>query len=292
MRGRAVVAVHGGAGLFEPERLPECVAGCERAAAAGAASLNNGALAAAVAAVKVLEADPSFNAGLGSTLTRDGTVELDAAVMTGDLRFGGVAACPPVESAIELALRIYEQGEHCLLAGEGAAAFAEQVGVARLDPGALIVERVWRKFEKARAAIDGEASPGTVGAVALDSSGALAAATSTGGILGKRPGRVGDTPLIGAGTYADDEAGGAASATGRGESIMRSMLCRVAVEAIARGEPVAAAASWALSEMERRVGGIAGLILVDHSGDTHPARNTPAMPWASYRPSGENRSGS
>lgn len=274
-----IVLVHGGAGRFEADRLPAAVSGCERAAAAGASALSEGALAAVVAAVRVLEEDPSFNAGLGSTLTREGTVELDAAVMTGDLKFGAVGACPPVASAIELALKVLELGEHSLLVGDGAAAFAREQGVALLGPEDLITQRARARWEERRRG----AEPGTVGAVALDASGRLAAATSTGGMLMKRIGRVGDTPLVGAGTYADDEGGAAASATGVGEAIMRVLLCREAVEAVGRGLSPEEAGAKALALLVRRTEGRAGLIIVDRGGRTFKGRNTEAMPWASCR---------
>lgn len=275
-----LILVHGGAGEIEAERLSECIAGCEAAARAGAGRLDHGALRAVIAAVGELERNPSFNAGYGATLTRDGTVELDAAVMTGDLRFGGVAACPPVESASRLALEILEEGEHCLLAGPAAAEFGAAHGIALLGEEDLIVERVRRRFAAVReAALPAQEDPGTVGAVAVDGEGNFAAATSTGGVLMKRRGRVGDTPLIGAGTYADNEAGGAASATGRGEQILRVMLCRLAVDQISRGASAEQAGHFALDELERRVSGKAGLILIDRRG-YFAGNSTASMPWA------------
>lgn len=278
----AIIVVHGGAGAWASDRLPAGVRGCELAAETGSRALEAGALAAVVAAVKVLEEDPLFNAGVGTTLTREGTVELDAAVMTGDLRFGAVGACPPVASAIELALRVLESGEHSLLVGDGALRFADESGVPRRSPEELITEWTRRRFEEAKGSIGG--SGGTVGAVALDGTGSLAAATSTGGIANKRPGRVGDTPLVGAGTYADEVSGGAASATGHGEAIMRVLLCREAVGRLGTGIDVEEAGRGALDVFFRRAQGRGGLILLDRHGKFFTGRNTEAMPWAACRP--------
>lgn len=289
---RGLVLVHGGAGAWGTG-IEEGVGGCLEAARVGGESLGD-ALQAAVAAVKVLESLPRFNAGLGATLTRDGTVELDAAVMTGDLRFGAIGACPPIESAIAAALAVYSDGEHALLVGQEAAAFAVSMGLKRVDDGALITEETRREFEKVKARrASGDLTPGsgTVGAVAVDASGRIAAATSTGGIIFKRSGRVGDTPLPGAGTYADSALGGAASATGKGEAILRSLLCREAVQRIS-DEGVQAAAKSAISQMEARVGGQGGLILIDDSGGFAVSANTDAMPWAAADASGIVDSGS
>lgn len=286
-----VVVVHGGAGSWADERKTEAVPVCERAAAAGAKALPGGAIAAVVAAVKVLEGDPLFNAGLGSSLTRAGTIELDAAVMSGDLRFGAITACPPVESAIDLALAVLEDGEHSLLAGKGALAFAESVGIHRLGPDDLVTEFSRSRFEEMRDR-PREPSGGTVGAVALDATGRLAAATSTGGIPFKKPGRIGDTPLVGAGTYADDALGGAASATGHGEAIMKVLLCREAVGRLSRGESVENAGRKAMEVFEKRVGGSGGLILLDSKGSYLALRNTAAMPWSACSPDKQPISGS
>lgn len=305
----AVVLVHGTAGGVTGDRLAACIDGCKRAAEAGSKFLGEGALAAVVVAVKVLEEDPSFNAGLGSTLTRDGTVELDAAIMTGEMRFGAVGACPPVASAIELALEVMNDGEHALLVGEGAVAFARERGVKILGPRDLIVDRVTLQLEEekrrreaggipAAGGAGGVAAPnpydlgapeaanppnqmGTVGAVALDVEGRLAAATSTGGMLHKRVGRIGDSPIAGAGVFADAEKGAAASATGHGEPIIKLGLCREAVDRFASGMQVSDAAESSLRELERRLDGRAGLIIVGRNGEIYAGRNTSSMPWAS-----------
>jgi L-asparaginase / beta-aspartyl-peptidase len=279
MKRESTIVVHGGAGTIDTDRLSVCVAGCEQAIAAGMEAMPDGALTAVVWAIKSLEENPVFNAGRGATLTRDRTVELDAAVMTGDLEFGAIAACPPVASAIELAREVHSDPGVNMLVGAGAAAFADEKGIRRLPPDELIEERVLRQWESKRATLE----PGTVGAVAVDSEGFLAAATSTGGRLFKRSGRVGDSPLIGAGTYADAEAGGAASATGEGESILRVLMCRQAVELLKTGLSADRAGSEALQLMQRRVGGKAGLILVSADGDFSATKNTDHMPWAAGR---------
>lgn len=277
------LVVHGGAGLIDESRLEAALEGCRHAAETGARVLGNGALAAVVAAVKDLESNPQFNAGFGATLTREATTELDAAVMTGDLRFGAIAACPPVPSAIELALAVLEDGEHSLLGGAGAADFAREVGIELLDADALQTPRVLqaldREIELRRGGQRTEGA-GTVGAVAVDASGGLAAATSTGGILYKRVGRIGDTPIIGAGTYADDEAGVALSATGHGESILKVMLCRMIAELLASGSSLSEACEAGIGRLGSRVGGKGGVIGIDSEGNGYAARNTAHMPWA------------
>src|SRR5262245_45947966 len=217
--------VHGGAGDLDPNRGADAQAGCRRAIAAGLAVLaaGGGAVDAVCAAVRVLEDDPLFNAGTGSALSRTGVPECDAAVMDGStVRIGAVAAMADAPNAIAIARAVLEDGEHCLLCGDGAWAFAAERGFRPAAPGALVTERqrLRMEAERERRASPGSRSGGTVGACAIDAAGHVAAATSTGGMPFKRPGRIGDTPLCGCGTYADDR-GGAASATGHGETILR-----------------------------------------------------------------------
>lgn len=312
------VLVHGGAGTWPEGRVSKGVAACEEAADRGAAAIGRGAVAAVVEAVKALEENPLFNAGIGATLTREGTVELDAALMTGDLRFGAIAACPPLASGIEAALRVYDEDEHAILSGAAAGLFAAARGVSHVSQDTLITPRTSRTFDEVQtrissgmswkealstpikfseddqidvASVSGGETGGTVGAVAVDQSGTLAAATSTGGIIYKRLGRIGDTPLPGAGTYADDFAGGAASATGHGESILRVLLCREAVQALAEGDSVEAAVTRALAVLDKRTEGKAGLILIDRDGNAHAGYNTRAMPWALCRNGSNVQSG-
>jgi beta-aspartyl-peptidase (threonine type) len=270
----STIVVHGGAGRETLEDRAARDTGIACALEAGWAVLAAGgdALDAAVAAVVVLEDDPHFNAGLGSVLTVDGDVEMDASVMEGTgLRAGAVGAVRGVRNPVRLARAVLEEGREVLLVGEPATALADRHGIARCAPEALVTpdaQRRWREQRSAR----GE----TVGAVARDAHGRVAAATSTGGVAGKRAGRIGDSAIIGAGTYADD-AVGAASATGPGEGIIRVSLVRRALDLVARGSDPATAATAALDELRRRLGMTAGLILVDRAGRVAAAHTTEAM---------------
>ena len=285
-----LIVVHGGAGDRAPDGPGEDAArsGCEAAARAGFAILAAGgsALDAVGVAVTILEDDPVFNAGRGSCLTRAGTVEMDASIMTGDgLRAGAVAAVDRVRNPIALARAVLDDCEHILLAGDGALAFARERGVKRVARGYHITPAARADLERVlarrRAATPNRAQGGggTVGAVARDAAGHVAAATSTGGMVGKRPGRVGDSPLIGAGTYADDRAG-AASATGHGERIIQVVLSKTAIDLLAAGVAPAAAARRAIATLNARVGGRGGVILVGRSGGPGVAFNTRSMRWA------------
>src|SRR5215470_2678510 len=216
MRHPAIL-VHGGAGRRVPEIEAQAMAGCAAAAAVGWAVLTRGgdALDAVIAAVTALEDHPAFNAGIGSCLTDGGSVEMDASVMDGRSRTGaGVALITSVRNPIRLAHAVLLDGRHALLAGAGAEAFARRSGLPTAPPESFITPRQRQRWVRRQ-----EAQTGTVGAVAVDSGGHVAAATSTGGLLGKLSGRIGDSAVLGAGTYADDRAG-AASATGHGETIL------------------------------------------------------------------------
>jgi beta-aspartyl-peptidase (threonine type) len=277
------IVVHGGAGeRREGPDLEAARAGCAAAAAAGFELLERGASAldAVEAAVRVLEDDARFNAGVGSCLTRAGTVEMDASIMSGDgLRAGAVGAVSGVRNPIALARRVLEAGEHVLLVADGALAFAREAGVEMVASDFHVTPAARAALAARNAAA---AAPGTVGAVAIDAAGHLAAATSTGGMLGKRPGRVGDSPLIGAGTYADDQAG-AASATGHGERIIQVALTKHAIDLLRGGLAAPEAATRALSALDR-VAGKGGLIVVDRHGAVGAAFNTVSMPWAARGP--------
>ncbi|MEP6862196.1 MAG: isoaspartyl peptidase/L-asparaginase [Deltaproteobacteria bacterium] len=258
------IIVHGGAGAVEPERHARLRDGVRAAAAAGDAILATGgpALDAVVAAVRVLEDDPEFNAGRGSALTRDGTVETDASIMCGAThRVGAVAAVPDLGNAIALARAVLDANEHAILAGAAAWRFAAEVGITPAPAGSLITDRARARL----AAKLGSKTGGTVGAVARDRDGRFAAATSTGGIVGKRSGRVGDSPVPGAGTWAD--ANLALSATGDGEAILRVALTRSIAARTALDEADLRAAIIAeLRELARLTGGSAGVIGVDRGG--------------------------
>jgi len=272
--------VHGGAGGVSAED-PEgsgAVAGCLAAVRAGYDVLARGgsALDAAVQAVRVLEDDPRFNAGTGSVLNRDGDVECDASVMSGDGRAGAVACVRDVKNPVVLARLVMEQTPHVLLAGPGAEAFADAHGVVRTPPGALATEAMRARWQAARTGQPN--GGGTVGCVARDSAGRVAAATSTGGTLLKLPGRVGDSAVIGAGTYADDAAG-AVSCTGAGEAFIKAAAALRAVEAMRAGRSPAEAAAEALL-WARRHGGAGGVICVDRTGDLGHAFDTARMAHA------------
>ena len=228
-----VILVHGGAGLYQDDRVEPAREGCRLAADAGAKVLERrgSAMDAVCEAVRVLEDDPEFNAGTGSCLTEAGTIEMDACVMDGrDLHAGALGAVREIRNPILGARLVMERSRHVLLVGEGARAFLLANGVESYPNEQLVTPRA---LERWRASAQPE-KHGTVGAVALDAEGHLAAATSTGGILRKLAGRVGDTPIPGAGTFADD-ARAAASATGTGEPIMRLGLTRTAADLVATG---------------------------------------------------------
>ena len=283
-RGRRVPAiiVHGGAGAAPADR-DEFREPMRAAVGAGWAALAAGgtSLDAVEAAVRVLEDHPRFNAGHGSVLTERGTVQMDASIMEGDrLECGAVAAVSRVANPVTLARRVLTDGRHVLLVGEGAEAFARESGLPSCDPASLITERQ-RRLLVDRAAV---APAGTVGAVALDRHGTSAAATSTGGILGKRPGRVGDSALIGSGTYADSTLG-AVSCTGDGEAIIRVVLARRTLEYLKEADDPQYASRVAIDLLVEEGRGQGGLILVDWRGRTGYAHSTPFMPVAWMSPS-------
>jgi beta-aspartyl-peptidase (threonine type) len=281
--GEWAVLVHGGAGELRPDRVDDHVAGCQAAAAAAAQLLRSGgrALDAVQRAVFELESNPCFNAGTGACLNAEGLIELDAALMEGtDLRVGAVCALPPFLHPIAIARAVLEDGRHVLYASEGAARFAREQGFEPVSSERMTTEAARVRWEAARAGRVGSGwAGGTVGAVARDVKGTVAAATSTGGLVNKRVGRVGDSPVPGAGTYADDE-GGACSATGGGEGILRVVLAKSAIDALRAGALPVPAARANIALLGARVGGAGGLILVDRTGRLGLARNTASMSWA------------
>jgi L-asparaginase / beta-aspartyl-peptidase len=269
--------VHGGAGA-DPRESEALRAGVRAAAVAGWRVLaqDGRSLDAVEAAVRVLEDHPSFNAGHGSVLTSAGTVEMDASIMEGDrLACGAVAAVSRAANPVTLARRVLDDGAHVLLVAEGAHAFARAVGLPECDPASLITDR-----QRARLAVRGG---GTVGAVALDRQGTVAAATSTGGMVGKRPGRVGDGALIGCGTYADSTLGGV-SCTGSGEAIIRVVLARRALDYLKEADDPDYAAKVAVDLLVEEGRGEGGLILVDWRGRVGYAQSTTLMPVAWMSP--------
>ncbi len=310
--------VHGGAGTILPERYDAAREGCRAAAEAGWRILRDGgsALDAVQAAITALEDNPGFNAGTGAVLTTDGRAQLDAGIMDGaTLAAGAVAGIERIKNPIVLA-RAVLASPHVLLLGAGAEQFATESNIALCDPAELVTpsqrarwQRGYREGEdvnvdsiaeqslpavevkqgggnkrqnghKAPIAIHADDTKhGTVGAVALDVHGNMAGGASTGGIAAKHPGRVGDTPLVGCGFYAENGVGGVSS-TGRGEDYIRLVLARRAAEYMGHGMPAQAAATAAIRLLSERVGGLGGLIVLDGAGRVGYARNTSSMAHA------------
>ncbi|GAB4147537.1 MAG: isoaspartyl peptidase/L-asparaginase [Candidatus Promineifilaceae bacterium] len=291
-----VLIVHGGAGAWklDSKRLAEGIAACQAAAGRGQEILQAGgaALDAVEAAVCILEDCPALDAGIGSYLNANGEIEMDALIMDGrSLDLGAVAAVQRIRHPISLARLVMTQTEHAVLVGAGAAAFADRIGFPRCTHEELLVSEELARFYELRQDPDYETvsifvEPGamgdTVGAVALDSSGNLACATSTGGTRQKLPGRVGDSPLVGAGGYADNQTA-AVSATGYGEAIMKVLLSKQVCDFVAAGLSARQACLAALDVLEKRVNGRGGLVAVDYQGQIGVAFNTDAMPYAYAR---------
>ncbi|HEX6347844.1 MAG TPA: isoaspartyl peptidase/L-asparaginase family protein [Candidatus Dormibacteraeota bacterium] len=270
---RAALVVHGGAGAPNAEEYEERQAAVECALEAGWPRLRESALEAVLAAVRQMEDEPILNAGIGACLNSEGEIELDAGLMEGsELRAGAVGAVRDVRHPVDLARAIMADGRHVLLVADGASRFAREAGVETCDPLTFMTERQQRNFR--REGVD------TVGAVAVDEQGHTAVAVSTGGYTFKLPGRVGDSPLPGAGFYADDRAG-AACGTGHGEGFMRLVLCHLAVIELQHGMGAQEVADGAVGFLGRKVQGQGGLILVTKDGEVAAAYNTPFMAWAS-----------
>jgi beta-aspartyl-peptidase (threonine type) len=314
--------VHGGAWDIPDEAVNACQSGCQSALNAGWSILSSGgsALDAVEAAIIVLENDPVFDAGYGSHLNLDGRVECDAIVMDGaTLRAGSAAALQRIRNPIKLARKILETCPHMMLVSEGAERYAKANGIALCDPKDLISETEWEAWQRCKkdkhaAANHRGHEQGTVGAVAIDSHGALFAGTSTGGTCCKLPGRIGDSPLIGCGCYADSEAGGV-SATGYGEAIMKVVMAKAAVDRLRPVEstsgtspvagaqqaglplgnlqsaqglsaPAMQAAQLIIAQFAKRTQATAGLILLDRNGNPGYAFNTPRMAYGYVAPDG------
>ncbi len=316
-RNRPAIVAHGGAGNAGPgKERPERRRAMMTAIRLGAKILraNGSALEAVVGTVAALEDHPLFNAGYGSLLNSEGNVEMDASVMFAEpvvsdstrrgkrgarthsseadytVSAGAVAAVSRVRNPIMLARAVMEHSPHILMAGPGAESFARKVGIRLVRPEEMVTERArerWRARKEQAGMLEAEAAAraamghGTVGAAAVDVDGGIAAATSTGGVPGKLFGRVGDSALIGAGTFA--HAFGGASATGQGEAIILTALCREAVLALADASPQAVARE-AILEMIDATGAEAGVILVDRRGRIGYAHNAASMQVARYDP--------
>jgi beta-aspartyl-peptidase (threonine type) len=291
MATKPVLLIHGGAWAMPDEAVEAHENGIANALAAGYKQLEMGrtAVDAVQAAVTVMEDDDTFDAGRGSFLTRDGRVQLDALLMDGsNLRTGGVACVERIRNPIQAARLVLDESPHVYFVATGAERFAFQHGMKLIDNTELIVPRERDRliaFQKNELAggidttFSGEmASHDTVGAVALDAHGNIAAGTSTGGTLSKAPGRVGDSSLIGCGCYADNLSA-AVSLTGWGEPIMKLVLGKWAVDRVAAGASAQEAAEAAIAYLYNRLGGHGGIILMAPDGSLGLAHNTPRMAW-------------
>lgn len=301
--------VHGGAWAIPDDAVEAHRNGVANALAIGYAVLEKGgaSLDAVETAVAVLEDDEAFDAGRGSFLTRDGRVQLDALLMDGaTLRAGGVACVERLRNPIHAARLVLDKSPHIYFVGAGAEAFAAEHGMPLIDNSELVLDRERRRLAEAKqrerdgiedntfsgpdktdtmasvVSPQSAASHDTVGAVALDRNGNLAAATSTGGTLNKAPGRVGDSSLIGCGCYADNLSA-AVSLTGWGEPIMKLVLGKWAVDRVLQGASPAQAAEEAIAYLFHRLGGHGGIILLGPAGRVGAAHNTPRMAWGVRR---------
>jgi len=297
------IIVHGGAGHISAERADEYKAGCKEAAMVGWRILQEGgaALDAVEAAVRTLEDNPIYNAGTGSGLTNEGNIEMDAGIMEGKtLQVGAVAGVELIKNPISLARKVMHS-PHVLLVGKGAQNFALEQGMSLCTFEDLLTEQRYQQWKERQAtqtmaeadreeeqryhqdeasslAAHEQEKHGTVGAVAHDASGVLAAATSTGGTLNKYPGRVGDSPLIGCGFYADEHA--AISCTGYGEDFMRLLIAKRAADIVACGVAAQDAAKATIAILKAKATGTGGLIIVDYLGNVGYAWNSEGMSYA------------
>lgn len=284
---RAIV-VHGGAWSIPDDLVAAHQQGVLAAAEGGWQVLQQGgtALDAVVRAITIMELDPTFDAGVGAFLNADGDVELDAGLMDGTtLRVGAVGAIQLVKTPIVVARRLLEDSRHSFLVGEGALRYARQAGIEDCRMEELIVDRERRLWESIKARGAEATVPnvfGTVGAVAMDACRNIAAGTSSGGVPFKLPGRIGDTPLVGCGFYADSAHSGA-SVTGIGEAIMRILMAKRAVDLVAEGYHPQEAAEATVRHLYDRAGGRGGIIVMDKRGEIGYAFNTPRMAYAYKR---------
>jgi len=300
---KPIILVHGGAGAWQPERRKPGIAGVKAAAKAGFDVLKSGgtALDAVEAAVKSMEDNPTFNAGLGSTLTIDKRIEMEASIMNGKtLTAGAASLLKDIKNPVSLARLVMEKTDHVYIAGNGAEKLAQLFKVERRDPQTELRLRYWKELKQKLKTGEIESLPkleklittnpnlfetDTVGAVALDKHRNTAAATSTGGFALKWPGRIGDTPLIGCGNYADNEAG-ACSATGKGEVAIRLVLAKHVCDQMHNGQTAQKAVENAITLVNKRlhIKSSIGLIAVDTQGRTGAAHNTHNLCWAYMTP--------
>ena len=276
--------VHGGAWDIPEAERDDHWDGVGQALEAGIELLESGAPALEVGmeVVRRLEDDPAFDAGIGSHLNADGKCQLDALIMDGaTLQAGAVAAVERIRNPIDAAALVMRESSHALLVGEGAERWFVSRGGRLVEPEKLVVEREARRHAARIDAAPRSGAGSTVGAVVRDVEGHVVCAGSTGGTMAKHPGRVGDTPLVGSGGYADDEVGAVAS-TGQGEAILRVVLAKSVVDLMALGLSAREAARSALERMTRRTGGLAGCIVVSADGDVGWAHTTPWMAFGAY----------
>jgi beta-aspartyl-peptidase (threonine type) len=292
--------VHGGAWAIPDDVVAAHLSGVQNAIAEGWRVLERGgkALDAVETAIVAMENDETFDAGRGSFLTRDGRVQMDALIMDGaTMRAGGVGCVEHIRNPIQAARLVLDQSPHVYFVGEGAERFAQGHGMRLCDNEELVIEREIQRLKEAQEKeaaghpdmtfAGPQTSHDTVGAVALDANGNIAAGTSTGGTLNKDPGRVGDSSLIGCGCYADNQSA-AVSCTGWGEPIMKLVLAKWAADRVRTGGAPDATANEAISYLHRRLQGHGGLILLDARGRFGIAHNTPRMAWAYKSTEGEN----
>lgn len=279
------LVIHGGAGNVTPGRITpdkqvQYEAKLLEALAAGQNVLAGGgtAMDAAIAAVQIMEESPLFNSGKGAVFNADGKNELDASVMDGRTgKAGAVAGVTVIRSPVEAARRVMDSSAHVMLSGRGAEAFAREQGLELVEPSYFYTDESWQEYMKVKERLEKEGRKGTVGAVALDKEGNLAAATSTGGMTFKKYGRIGDSPVIGAGTYASNESC-AVSCTGHGEYFIRnSVAYDVSARMLYLGETVDQAATYIINEKLESQGGTGGLIALDKNGNISTPFNTPGM---------------
>ncbi|CAK1547273.1 unnamed protein product [Leptosia nina] len=286
-----VIIVHGGAGDIPDSRVQGKLDGVKAAVLTGNKILQQGgsALDAVEAAVISMENDEYFNAGYGSVLNLCGEVEMEASIMCGkNLDVGAVTLIKEFEHPISIAHKVLTDSPHSLLGGEGAKLFAIQKGFATVPPDSLISDNAkhaleeflkHREFGRTEIGVKDEGGVGTVGAVAIDSKGNVAVATSTGGMSGKAVGRIGDTPQIGSGTYADNHIGGV-STTGHGESILKYCLAHSIIKLIERGSTAKNATEVAVNAMTSRLNNTAGAITLSATGDVGINFSSKRMAWA------------
>ncbi len=293
---KPTLVVHGGAWAMPDDMVAAHEAGVRKAMAAGWRVLDKGGAAvdAVEEAIVVMEDDDTFDAGHGSFLTRDGHVQMDALIMDGNtMRAGGVGCVERVRHAIRLARCVMDRSEHVYFVADGAERFAEEHGMKLIDNAELVIPREIERLKQAQArAAAGKPDPtfagfefghDTVGAVAVDKAGNIAAGTSTGGTVNKAPGRVGDSSLIGCGCYADNLSA-AVSCTGWGEPIMKLVLAKWAADHVQPGKDNAQrAADLAIEMLASRLNGHGGLIVLDAQGSVGIAYNTPRMAWGMRR---------